>query len=353
MDIQHLLDLVVKNGASDLHLLPNRKPIVRMDGVLQALTGEKDLSPAEVEELVLSMLTPEQRELFKVNKELDFSFAFAEVARFRVNAYHTMDSAAAALRLLPLKIPSIDELNLPPVCHSFAELHHGFVLVTGPTGHGKSTTLAAILEEINQSRAEHIVTVEDPVEYFHQPKLSIISQREMHDDTHSWEVALRSVLREDPNVVLIGEMRDYETIAAALTIAETGHLVFATLHTNSAAQTVDRIVDVFPPHQQQQIRMQLAATLEAVFSQRLVPAVGGGRLVAYEVMLGTSAVKNSIREGKTHLIDNIIRTSAELGMLPLEVSLARLVQDGKLATDVALRYALRPDELERLLHGRK
>src|SRR3989344_8781499 len=353
MDIQHLLQIVVKNNASDLHIMANRKPIVRIDGMLQPIAGEKELTPTESEQLVMSMLSPEQKELFKVNKELDFSFAYENVARFRVNAYHIMDNASAALRLLPLKIPTIDELGLPPVCHVFAELHHGFILVTGPTGHGKSTTLASILDEINNNRAEHIVTVEDPVEYLHTPNLSIISQREMHNDTHSWEVALRSVLREDPNVVLIGEMRDYETIAAALTIAETGHLVFATLHTNSAAQTIDRIVDVFPPHQQQQISMQMAATLEAVFSQRLLPAIAGGRVVGYEVMLGTAAIRNSIREGKTHLIDNIIRTSAELGMLSLEACLARLVHEGKVAGDIAMRYALRPDELERLLHGRK
>jgi twitching motility protein PilT len=353
MDIQHLLQVVVKSKASDLHLMAHRKPIIRVDGMLQEVTAEKALTAAEVEQLVLSMLSPDQKELFKVNRELDFSFAYENTARFRVNAYHVMDTAAAALRLLPLKIPGIDELGLPAVCHAFAELHHGFILATGPTGHGKSTTLASILDEINHNRAEHVVTVEDPVEYLHSPELSIISQREMHSDTHSWEVALRSVLREDPNVVLIGEMRDYETIAAALTIAETGHLVFATLHTNSASQTIDRIVDVFPTHQQQQIRMQLAATLEAVFSQRLLPAIGGGRTVAYEVMLGTAAVRNSIREGKTHLIDNIIRTSAELGMLSLEACLARLVQEGNIAGEVAMRYALRPDELERLLHGRK
>ncbi len=277
MDIQQLLQTVVKNGASDLHLVVGKPPILRLDGELMPMESEKVMSAENVETMTFSLMSTEQRELFKVNKELDFSFDYGKVARFRANAYYSMGMVGVALRLIPVTIPHIDELNLPAACHTFAELHHGFVLVTGPTGHGKSTTLAAVLGEINENRAEHIVSVEDPVEYVHEAKKSIWSQREMHNDTHSWEVALRSVLREDPDVVLVGEMRDYETIAAALTIAETGHLVFATLHTNSAAQTIDRIVDVFPPHQQAQVRMQLAASLEAVFSQRLLPALGGGR----------------------------------------------------------------------------
>lgn len=353
MDIHSLLKVIIQNGASDLHLLPFRPPVIRVDGQLQSLNGEKELTPEKTESLITSIMSPEQKELYNINKEIDFSFSYQDFARFRVNAYHALENPVAAFRLLPKQIPQIDELNLPPIAHTFSQLHHGFVLVTGPTGHGKSTTLASILGEINETRAEHIVTVEDPIEYVHTPNLSIISQREMHSDTHSWEVALRSVLREDPNVVLVGEMRDYETIAAALTIAETGHLVFATLHTNSAPQTIDRIVDVFPPHQQQQVRMQLAASLEAVFSQRLVPAIGGGRLVAYEVMLGTPAVKNSIREGKTHLIDNIIQTSAELGMISLEMSLAKLVREGKVSRDEALRFAVRPEELSRIISEKK
>lgn len=353
MDLPNLLKLVIQNGASDLHLMPNKPPILRIDGVLQPINGEKELNPEQAKALVVALMSDDQKELFNVNRELDFSFSYGDIARFRINAYHILGNAAAALRMLPKQIPKIDELNLPETCHTFAQLHHGFVLITGPTGHGKSTTIASILGEINENRAEHIVTVEDPIEYVHTSIQSVLSQREMHSDTHSWEVALRSVLREDPNVVLIGEMRDYETIAAALTIAETGHLVFASLHTNSASQTIDRIVDVFPPHQQQQVKTQLAATLEAVFSQRLIPAIGGGRLVAYEVMLGTPAVRNSIREGKTHLIDNIIQTSGELGMITLESSLARLVKEGKISTDVAMRFAIRPDELSRLIHGKK
>ena len=240
---------------------------------------------------------------------------------------------------------------MPKIIHSFTNLKQGFVLITGPTGHGKSTTLAALLNEINKQRAEHIVTIEDPIEFVLRSDKSIISQREMGSDTHSWQIALKSVLREDPNVVLIGEMRDYETIASALTIAETGHLVFATLHTNSAAQTVDRIVDVFPDEQQSQIKLQLSNVIQAVFSMRLVPAVSGGRKVAFEVMLGTSAIKTAIREGKTHQIDNIIQTSQEAGMSTLEMSLARMVKRADITLENAQTYSLRPEELVRLVKG--
>jgi twitching motility protein PilT len=299
------------------------------------------------------MVSEEQMQLLTTNKELDFAFDYEQYARFRVNAYHQRGTMAAALRLIPKVIPQIEELNLPPICHTFAGMQQGLILVTGPTGQGKSTTLASILGEINGTRSVHIVTVEDPIEYVHEPKNAVISQREMHGDTHSWEVALRSVLREDPDVVLVGEMRDFETIAAALTIAETGHLVFATLHTNSAAQTVDRIVDVFPPHQQSQIRMQLASTLAGVFSQRLLPAIGGGRIIAHEILLGNSAVRTTIREGKTHMIDNILMTSADVGMNILESSLQRLVQEGMVDGETAIRYAARPDELNRMLYGGK
>ncbi|HCS78717.1 TPA: type IV pili twitching motility protein PilT [Patescibacteria group bacterium] len=254
---------------------------------------------------------------------------------------------AAALRYLPQKIRNVEELGLPKLYHDFVNLRQGFILVTGPTGHGKSTTLAAIINEINNSRETHIITIEDPIEYMYPKGRSIISQREMHTDTYSWNVALRSVLREDPDVVLIGEMRDYETIAAALTIAETGHLVFATLHTNSAAQTIDRIVDVFPENQQSQIRLQLAATLEGVLSQRLLPQIGGGRVPAIEILMATPAVQTTIREGKTHLIDNIIQTSGEMGMQLMETSLTQLVKAGKIDLDTAKEYSIRPEELIR------
>lgn len=349
MTTPELLDYTFKKVASDLHLVVGVPPIIRINGSIMTVPDEESLTPKRSQELVFSLLSEEQRETFLVNKEIDFSVSFKDLARFRVNAYSERGHVSAALRLIPNKIPTIEELDLPEICHNFATLKQGFVLVTGPTGHGKSTTLAAIIDEINELRREHIVTIEDPIEYVHPHKKSIIAQRELRADTHSWEIALRSVLREDPNVVLVGEMRDYETIAAALTIAETGHLVFATLHTNSAAQTVDRIVDVFPPHQQQQVKTQLSFTLAAILSQRLIPSLEKKRVVASEILLANPAVKNSIREGQTHLIDNIIQTSAEVGMLTLEMDLARLVKTGKISLDQARSFALRPGELMRLM----
>lgn len=352
MDIQELLQIAINNKASDLHLLVGIPPTLRVNGVLLQISGKEVLTDQKIQELVWQITNAEQKEILTVNKELDFSFEFENKARFRINAYHQRGSMAASLRLIPFEIRGIDELGLPKICHTFATLRQGFILVTGPTGHGKSTTLAAILQEINQTRTEHIVTIEDPIEFVLPKGKSIVSQREVHGDTHSWEIALRSCLREDPNVVLIGEMRDYETIASALTIAETGHLVFATLHTNSAAQTVDRIVDVFPEHAKSQVRMQLSSTLEAVLSQRLLPCLTGGRVVAYEIMTVTPAVQTSVREGKTHMIDNIIQTSAELGMVSLETNLTSLVKGGKISLETAQAYALRPEDLMRQIRGK-
>lgn len=353
MDIKELLEITVKNKASDLHLIVGFPPMLRVDGALTSVKQKPPLTPESCKDLVFGLLTPQQKDLLLVNKEIDFSFDYGEKGRFRINAYFEKRNIAAALRLLSSEISTIEELNLPKIYHQFAQLKNGFVLVTGPTGHGKSTTLAAIIEEINQAREEHIITIEDPIEYIYKKKKSIISQRELHADTHSWAIALRSVLREDPDVVLVGEMRDYETIAAALTVAETGHLVFATLHTNSAAQTIDRIVDVFPEHQQAQVKMQLSNTLEAVLSQRLLPAIGGGRIPATEILLATSAVKATIREGKTHLIDNTIQTSTELGMMTLESSLASWIKRGRLSLETALPWSLRPEQLIRLTKGHK
>jgi len=350
--IENLLEVACNKEASDLHLLAGLPPMLRIDGTLRPIPGETILTPESAKELVLSLLTDEQKELYKVNKDFDFSLPFANKARFRVNAYVQKGTLAASLRLIPNEIKGIEELGLPSICHKFAELRQGFVLVTGPTGHGKSTTLAAIINEINKERGCHIVTIEDPIEFVFTQGKSIISQREIHQDTHSWDIALRSVLREDPDVVLIGEMRDLETMSAALTIAETGHLVFATLHTNSAAQTVDRIIDVFPDTSKEQVRMQLSSVIEAVFSQRLLPSLKSGRLVASEVMVATPAIKNAIREGKTHQLDNIIQTSASLGMTTLESSLVNLVTQGKIALEVAESYALRPEELIRLVKTR-
>ncbi len=349
MDLNGLLQLTFERKASDLHLVAGVRPTLRVEGELLPVPEEPVLVPEAIDKMLQGILRPEQREQFIVNKELDFSLSFSEKARFRVNAYYQKNTSAVAFRFLPLKIPPIDALGLPGIVHNFTKLRQGLILVTGPTGHGKSTALASILDEINMTRAEHIVKIEDPVEFIFQPQKSIISQREMKVDTHSWEIALRSVLREDPNVVLVGEMRDAETIAAALTVAETGHLVFATLHTNSAAQTIDRIVDVFPEEQQGQTKLQLSQVLEAVFSMRLVLGTDGKRVAAGEILIGTPAVRTVIREGKTHQIDGIIQTSSAAGMLTLESSLALLIKSGRVTLEEALSWAIRPEELNRLV----
>ena len=350
MTIQQLLQYVVTKRASDLHVVVGSPPMVRIDGDLKPMSGEPVISAADAGRYMAEVMTGEQKQLFEANKEIDFSFQM-EQARFRVNAYVQKGVPAGSFRLVPLNIPSMEELGLPKIVREFALLKQGFVLVTGPTGQGKSTTLASILQEINKTRPAHIVTIEDPIEYVYMPDKAIISQREMHNDTHSWNVALRSVLREDPDVVLVGEMRDLETISSALTIAETGHLVFATLHTNSAAQTVDRIVDVFQQNQQPQVRLQLASTLEAVFSQRLVPRANAGRALAYEIMVGTTAVRTAIRESRTHMIDNIIMTSGEYGMTSLDSSLETLVESGVVAEEVARAYLTQSGNAGRVVKG--
>ena len=354
MQIHELLDLTIKNKASDLHLLPGIPHSVRVDGALKALPNLPALLPQDVEEMIFSILKPEQKTLLINNKEIDFSFgfgggAYGDLGRFRSNIYYQRGVLSAEFRFLQPNIRSIEELGLPKICHSFAELKQGFILVTGPTGQGKSTTLAAIINEINISQSVHILTIEDPIEYIYPLGKSIISQREMDTDTHSWPLALRSALREDPDVVLVGEMRDPETIAAAITIAETGHLVFSTLHTNSASQTIDRIIDSFPASQQAQVRIQLASTLKGVISERLVPKIDGGRIPAVEVLVGNPAVASNIRDGKTHLIDSIIQTSQDNGMMPLESSLASLVLAGTITLETAKIYALRPEELLRMV----
>jgi twitching motility protein PilT len=351
MDLKVLLQNVIDSKASDLHLIAGLPPTLRIHGELVPIPSVGVLTPDQITELLKGALAAEQVERLSVNKEIDFSLSFSDKGRFRVNAYTQKGTFAAAFRLIPMQVPDLDAMGLPKILHSFTSLRQGLVLVTGPTGHGKSTTLATMINEINKNRAVHIVTIEDPVEFIFRPEKAIISQREMRSDTHSWEIALRSALREDPDVVLVGEMRDYETIAAALTVAETGHLVFATLHTNSAAQSIDRIVDVFPDEQQKQIRLQLSNTLEAVFSQRLVASAVKGRAVAYEVMLGTTAVKTAIRDGKTHQIESILETSQEVGMSTLERSLAELVRNGTITMEVAESWSMRPEELARLVRG--
>jgi twitching motility protein PilT len=356
MEIQKLLQIAVKNNASDLHLLAGIPPSLRIDGVLKPATGYDALQPSDIEQMIYTLLTPEQKELLLSNKEIDFSHGYGgglygDQGRFRVNVYFQRGYMAGALRYLPPKIRSIDELGLPKVCHDFANLRQGFVLVTGPTGHGKSTTLAAMLNKINTTKAMHIITIEDPIEYIYPQGNCIVSQREIGSDTHSWPLALRAALREDPDVVLVGEMRDPETMQAAITLAETGHLVFATLHTNSASQSIDRVVDSFPDHQRSQIRVQLAAILRGVISQRLIPKIGGGRVIASEILIGTPAVTSNIRDGKTHLIDSVIQTSKDAGMMTLETSLAQLVLEGAITLDDAKGYALHEQELVRMASG--
>jgi twitching motility protein PilT len=343
MAIKDMLRIVVDQQGSDLHLVAGAVPSTRVHGKLMPIPNEQPLLGQDMEALLAPLMTPEQKELFSVNKEVDFSYQFEQFGRFRINVYHQKGMQSASLRLIPSKIKSIEELGLPQICHAFSKLKQGLVLVTGPTGQGKSSTLAAIIEEINQTRADHILTIEDPIEFVYTPAQSLVSQRELHSDTHSWDIALRSALREDPDVVLVGEMRDHETIAAALTVAETGHLVFATLHTNSAAQTIDRIIDVFPADQQEQVRSQLAMGLQAVFSQRLLPSTSGARVAAAEVLIATPAVRNLIREGKAFQLDNVIQTSAEAGMLTMNMHLGQLLQSGAITQEVATEYGYHPE----------
>ena len=349
--IEVLLEEVVKRRASDLHLQVGLPPMIRVDGALSPIAGFNPLDEQQVEMLVFSILAEDQRQILMKDKEFDFSFAFGSLGRFRVNAFHERGNLAAALRLIPTEIKSVAELGLPNVIMSFADYPRGLVLVTGPTGSGKSTTLAALVDKINTERAQHIITIEDPIEFTHKSKRSVVVQREVHYDTYSFNAALRSSLRQDPDVVLIGEMRDLETISAAITIAETGHLVFATLHTNSASQSIDRMIDIFPPHQQPQIRTQLSNMLMAVCSQRLVPTIGGGRVAATEIMITNPAVRNVIREGKSHQLDAIIQTSSDQGMQTMDRTLANLVQSGTITYDHGREFAVDLTEFERLMRG--
>jgi twitching motility protein PilT len=349
--IEPLLDEVVKKKASDLHLQVGLPPIIRIDGKLTPVTSADVLTEEATESLIFAILDEDQKQILLKDKEFDFSFAYGDLGRFRVNAFHERGNLAAALRLIPNEILSIEQLGLPQIVNKFADYPRGLVLVTGPTGSGKSTTLAALVDKINSERPEHIVTIEDPVEFTHKSKKSVVVQREVHYDTYSFSAALRSSLRQDPDVVLIGEMRDLETIAAAITIAETGHLVFATLHTNSASQSIDRMIDVFPPHQQPQIRSQLANILMAICSQRLVPAIGGGRIAAAEILVANPAVRNIIREGKSHQLEAVIQTGAETGMQSMDKTLVGLIQKGSITYDEARNVAVDLDELDRMMRG--
>lgn len=349
--IEVLLEEVVRKRASDLHLQISLPPMLRVDGSLTPVAGTENLDEPTIERLIFSILDDDQQKILIKDKEFDFSFAFGDLGRFRVNAFHERGNLAAALRLIPNEIKNINELGMPPVVNNFANFPRGLVLVTGPTGSGKSTTLAALVDKINTEKSHHIITIEDPIEFTHKSKKSVVVQREVHYDTYSFSAALRSSLRQDPDVVLIGEMRDLETISAAITIAETGHLVFATLHTNSAAQSIDRMIDVFPPHQQPQVRAQLSNILMAICSQRLIPAIGGGRVVSAEILTATPAVRNIIREGKSHQLDAVIQTGADQGMQSMDKTLVGLVKAGTITYDNARNFAVDIAELDRMMRG--
>jgi len=349
--IEILLEEVIKKKASDLHLQVGLSPMLRVDGSLIAVSGVDILTVESVEALIFAILDDDQKQILLKDKEFDFSFAFGDLGRFRVNAFHERGNLAAALRLIPNEILSLEQLGLPQIMTKFAEYPRGLVLVTGPTGSGKSTTLAALVDKINSEKPVHILTIEDPVEFTHKSKKAVLVQREVHYDTFSFSAALRSALRQDPDVVLIGEMRDLETIASAITIAETGHLVFATLHTNSAAQSIDRMIDVFPPHQQPQIRSQLSNILMGICSQRLIPTIGGGRTVATEILVATPAVRNIIREGKTHQLDAVIQTGAEFGMQSMDKTLVGMIHAGTISYEEARNFAVDVEELDRLIRN--
>ncbi len=347
--LHKFIDYAISKNASDIHINVGVSPTIRVDGKLFSIPDTEILTEIKAKELISSITNKDTLTLLGQKKDVDFSFGYKEM-RFRVNIYFERGNISAALRLIPSEIRGFKELGLPPILEKFTESSQGFVIIAGPTGSGKSTTLAAIIDKINSEKRSHIITIEDPIEYIFEHKKSIVSQREVGQDTNTFSRALRSALREDPDVVLVGEMRDLETIDAAITMAETGHLVFTTLHTNSAAQTTDRMINVFPPHQQQQIRSQLASVLLGVVSQRLIPKVSGGRVMASEIMMTNSAIKNLIREGKDHQIPNVIQTSASEGMISLDKVLAELVSRGEITLEDALTWSLDPKSFKMMVY---
>ena len=344
-----LLQIMVDRGASDLHITAGTYPQIRLTGRLTHLTECEVLTPQDTQRLAYSVLNEAQKQRFEEQNELDLSFGIQNLARFRCNVFRQRGAVAAAIRVIPFKIRSFDELNLPPIVQQLAERPKGLILVTGPTGSGKSTTLAAMMDKINSERPEHIITIEDPIEFIHPHKKGLVNQREIFSDTHSFKDALKSILRQDPDVVLIGEMRDLETISAALTIAETGHLTLCTLHTNSCAQTMNRIIDVFPTAQQPQVRAQLSLVLEGVLSQALIPKTGGGRVMALEVMVTTPAVRNLIREEKIHQIYSAMQSGQKFGMQTMNMALAQLVGKRLVTREEAMNRSTFPEELAQLL----
>ncbi len=349
---QELDDLMMntaRENASDLHLSVGRYPTLRISGRLIPLTNKEILTPQKVEELVDALLTDDQKSKFVKDKEADLSYEFGKEARFRINVFYQRGFMSVAFRLISSKIKSLEDLGIPSIIYNFTKQSQGFVLITGPAGHGKTTTLAALIDRINHQKYDHIITIEDPIEYMYTQDRCIINQREVHSDTRSFNNALRSVFREDANVILIGEMRDWETISTAVTAAETGHLVFATLHTNSAAQTIDRIIDSFPASQQGQIRAQLSSNLLGIVSQRLIPSIEGGRVPAVEIMFANSAVRNLIRENKVHQLDLVINTSSDEGMISLNSSLANLVKERKIDIENAEKYSTNVSDLKMIL----
>ncbi len=349
MDIFHLFDLTIEKQASDLHLIPDYYPAIRINNELLYVRSAEVLTQENMEKLVLSILNEEQKENLLANKEIDLGYEYKN-NRFRTNIYYSKNKMAAAFRLIGSRIRTLEELNLPETFHQFTDVRQGLILITGPTGEGKSTTLASIINEINLKYSKHVITIEDPIEYVYPAGKSIVSQRELHQDTHSWNIALRSVLREDPDVVLIGEMRDYETIQSALTIAETGHLVFSTLHTSSTPETINRIIDVFPANQQNQIRSQLSGVLKAIVAQRLIPFLDKTkRIPAVEVLQNIPSVSTVIREGRTHLLDNILETEEEQGLFLFEKYLLLLYEKSMISKETALSHAIRPNEIKKFL----
>ena len=346
-DIRTILAEAKEAGASDVHITVGIPPKMRVNGKLITMSQYNRMLPADTLEIVLDVMSEQQRDRFEERGEYDMSFSIPELGRFRVNAYKQRGSGALAFRLVGTKVPSAEELGIPESVMDLYERKRGLVLVTGPTGSGKSTTLAAIIDKINNNRDAHIITLEDPIEYLHRHNMSMVNQREIGLDSDNYANALRSALREDPDVILVGEMRDFETISVAITAAETGHLVLSTLHTMGAANTVDRVIDVFPPHQQQQIRVQFANVVEAVISQQLIPTVDGtGRVAAFEVMHANHAVRNLIREGKSHQLPSVMQTNRKIGMITMDEAIAELYHKGKISREMAIQFAQNPEGIE-------